>query len=494
MAALHEAPALDTTHAAASRKRRWSVSPAAEAPGTQRLAQKRRKIHHPDFPPPTFWDNLSEIPLTRNALRELDRRNSLANKRRPLRRAAIQAKARLYAKGRVLDLTDLRGYAQPGFGPEMSADHPARGRLKRSSRSASNSNSNATRAQSSTTRTKSTGPYDRAFQLHLISHGIYPDGYEYPDGRMLPEPDNLDEITQALGQRRRSLSPSQFSTDDFKRFKRASAHSTNETLVTTSVIPILEGDIGDSRCVNADILFANLEHLTDGSLVVAKPDRYYGSRPETLDSKVRRELHHYIVPSTQEDLPLAPNFFLEVKGPDGTMSVATRQASYDGALGERGILRLQSYGQADPVYDNNAHTITSIYSSGAIKIFAVHAVQSNASPPAPQPEYVMTGVGSYSIDGDMDSFRRGVAAYRNSRDWAKRQREEAIRRANDMARQPPSGVSAETTEGTSRGTVVHLGSNSNAPASPGDRDSSADEFSVDDGRPAKRSKRASVDQ
>ena len=36
---------------------------------------KKQKFSHPARPPPSFWDNLSEIPLTENALHELDRRN-----------------------------------------------------------------------------------------------------------------------------------------------------------------------------------------------------------------------------------------------------------------------------------------------------------------------------------------------------------------------------------------------------------------------------------
>ncbi|KAI0187943.1 hypothetical protein F4808DRAFT_466292 [Astrocystis sublimbata] len=40
-----------------------------------------------------------------------------------------------------------------------------------------------------------------------------------------------------------------------------------------------------------------------------------------------------IVPSTQPDLPVAPNFFLAAKGPDGSLAVVERQACYDGALG-----------------------------------------------------------------------------------------------------------------------------------------------------------------
>jgi hypothetical protein len=37
---------------------------------------KKRKPHHPPGPPPSFWVNLSGSLLTKNALRELDRRNT----------------------------------------------------------------------------------------------------------------------------------------------------------------------------------------------------------------------------------------------------------------------------------------------------------------------------------------------------------------------------------------------------------------------------------
>jgi hypothetical protein len=46
--------------------------------------------------------------------------------------------------------------------------------------------------------------------------------------------------------------------------------------------------------------------------------------PEQLDRRVRDELSGYIIPSTQEDIPIVPNFFLAVKGPDGSAAVAKR--------------------------------------------------------------------------------------------------------------------------------------------------------------------------
>ncbi|EFW14297.1 hypothetical protein D8B26_007044 [Coccidioides posadasii str. Silveira] len=116
-------------------------------------------------------------------------------------------------------------------------------------------------------------------------------------------------------------------------------------------------------------LFGNLAHLTDDTLSRAKPDHFYGARPEQLNRQIRKDLSDQIIPSTQDDLPMAPNFFLEAKGPDGSLAVATRQACYDGALGARGMHSLQTYRQDKLTYDNNAYTITSTYHGGQLKLY-----------------------------------------------------------------------------------------------------------------------------
>jgi hypothetical protein len=73
---------------------------------------------------------------------------------------------------------------------------------------------------------------------------------------------------------------------------------------------------------------------------------YSMARHEQLDRRIRRELTGQIIPSVQEDISIMPNFFLEAKGPDGSLAVAGRQACYDGALGARGILsaKIGSFG------------------------------------------------------------------------------------------------------------------------------------------------------
>ncbi|QPH15597.1 hypothetical protein C2857_000037 [Epichloe festucae Fl1] len=478
-----------TDGTAPGRKRQFA-SLCNQGPEEERQTQrsKKKKPNHPDIPPPRFWDELSSIPLTRKALRELNRRNIAGG--RPSRHQEPEQTSRpaptieRFARQGGPDLTDIRGCRlRDKTVTAMSSSQSSLGRRKRGSHSLSKSN-----ATHHTSSTRSTGPYDRAFQQHLIDHRIFPDGYEYPDGTSPPEPGNVDEILQTIAQPRASLSPSRFSTHDFRKFKRADTHAFKERDITTTVIPIIEGSVSDRKCVAGDIPFTNLDHLTDGTIVPGNPDLYYGARPEQLDRRIRRDLNGQIIPSTQCDLPIAPNFFLEAKGPDGTLSVACRQSCYDGALGARGIHSLQSHGITEPQYDNKAYTISSIYHGGQLKMYSTHPIAPCDS--EAKPGYVTTHVRSWALAGDADSFRQGAAAYRNARDWTKQMRDEAIKLANQrtFGNQPDSSRSGDLDSATAReasreGTIITsqetaLKPNSNV-SPPWDSDTSADELSLD---------------
>lgn len=93
--------------------------PLQDFTGTSpKQAYKKQKIEHPSgsLLPPAFWDNLSEVWLTHNALRELDRRNKQATanvspKRqflRPVTRNESKTIQRFARQGGP-DLSDLRG-------------------------------------------------------------------------------------------------------------------------------------------------------------------------------------------------------------------------------------------------------------------------------------------------------------------------------------------------------------------------------------------------
>jgi hypothetical protein len=227
------------------------------------------------------------------------------------------------------------------------------------------------------------------------------------------------------------LSGSHFSNEDFRKFQEADTNAAKETQVVTDVIPSIQGNIKDRKCVSGDVPFTNLNHLTDGTLVPANPDLYYGARPEQLDPKVRRELNKYIIPSTQHDLPITPNFFLEVKGPEGLPAVAKRQLTYNIALGAKGYDKLRSYGVSDPVFDNKACTIGCTYYDGVLKMYTSHPIEPSIH--GKQPGFVMKQLDVFTLTKDLDTFQQGVAAYRNGRDWAKQQRDQAIAQANERA-------------------------------------------------------------
>ncbi len=182
------------------------------------------------------------------------------------------------------------------------------------------------------------------------------------------------------------------------------------------------------------IKFGNLQSLiglTGGfTLTPGNPDLYDGARPEQLDRRIRDRLKGMIIPSTQDDLPFAPNFFLHAKGPDGTSAVVRRQCVYDGALGERGQHQLRLYGTNEPKFDNNAHTITSVYVHSTLSMYTIYTARTNG-----RQEYYTHLIDSWAMDGNIDTFRKGAAAFRNLRDWAKEQRDEAIILANSVVEQ-----------------------------------------------------------
>jgi hypothetical protein len=62
--------------------------------------------------------------------------------------------------------------------------------------------------------------YHKNFERYIINEKVFPEGYEYPNGRRTPEPNNEDELEESLVTSRPSLSPSRFTVEDFRRFKR----------------------------------------------------------------------------------------------------------------------------------------------------------------------------------------------------------------------------------------------------------------------------------
>lgn len=278
---------------------------------------------------------------------------------------------------------------------------------------------------------KSLSPYNRAFQQVLVDARIYPPHYEHPGGRGAPEPENWDDINERLAQPRPSLSPSKFSKEHHKAFIRQDASAAKEDQVKKKVIPLVEGTIEDPRTASGEIPFTNLDPLiADENLASGKPDFFHGARPEQLDRRIRSELEHSIVPSTQHDLPIVPTHFTAAKGPDGSAAVANRQVTYDTFFGSRGFHALQNYRRAEPQYDGKAYTIGTIYHNGLLQLFTSHPVPP-ANPGEP-PSYYLNPLRSFAMRDTDETWRAGATWYRNSMKWTEEERDEAIRAANEV--------------------------------------------------------------
>ncbi|KAG6006547.1 hypothetical protein E4U43_000429 [Claviceps pusilla] len=275
------------------------------------------------------------------------------------------------------------------------------------------------------------GPHHPGFRQHLIDNNILPPFYEYPTGGSPKPPQNMDEIRQALEKPVKSLSPSAFSDRDFTEFVDLDASTEDKRAILSCLVPIIQGDAKDKKDVAGPIQFTNLKPLTDGRLVPGEPDFYCGSQPELLYNTARQLLNQYVQPSVQDGLvvaPIVPNFLLQAPGLDDSFQQAIRRAIYDGALAARGIHRLQSYMMSGVKYDSKAYTLSSVYCGGQLKMYTIHPI-----PPAKghtEPGFVMTHIKTWLMTQDADTFRQGAAAFRNGIEWAKRQRDEVIKKAN----------------------------------------------------------------
>ncbi|PVH68989.1 hypothetical protein DL98DRAFT_522428 [Cadophora sp. DSE1049] len=372
-----------------------------------------------------FYDSLSKVWLTRRALKELDRRTLQANIPQrltpPSQRVYPEetSKQKRFARHGGPDLRDLRGYPAP-IDIEPT-------RAMASSSSSRSKHTKSTALTSTSSKTKRSSAYDKDFEQHYVDHRVYPEGYDYGDRCPTPEP-RFDGLDQRLLQPRPSLSPSHFPDSAFRDYKRKNARVISEGKVMNTVFPIISGDADIPN--EGNLQFTRLESMTGCVTVDPRPDFYDGARFEDIDREVREELGPYIIPTGHLAAPVAPNFFMEAKAPSGGADVAKRQAMQDGAYGARAMHSLQSYSEGKPVYDGNAYTITSTYHTGLLRLYATHPTAG----PENSPEYHMTQINGWDLTNNPDTFRQGVTAFRNARDWAQEQRDALINAANRKAR------------------------------------------------------------
>ncbi|KAL9009255.1 MAG: hypothetical protein Q9173_005699 [Seirophora scorigena] len=409
----------------------------------------------------SFWDNLSRLWLTRRALEELGRRTSepvsIERPVHPIIDKATKKKFNLadlqrFARHGGPNLSDLRGYPSP----TLSRSLPP---IMEPSQSGSQKRTKTGKESGVTSSGRKSSAYDANFRQNLKDNGVVID-------KLGAKPGNWAAIHTRLARRRDSLSSSRFSHVDFEKFCKANEDAASEdgvkmdaflTIAGTATIP----DQGDK-------LFNNLVDFPGGEIAVAKPDWYDGSDPCELRKEVRNILSRYIEPSTNDSLPMLPNFFTEVKGPEGSPRVVLSQALQDATLGARGILAIRGYIDPSTQYDNDAYTIAATYlPDGLLTLYAMHPVPVTGQ--GYSVEYRMRQLRSFAMTDIPETFREGATFLRNARDLTKEFRDRHIAMANDKIQSAPS--SGPLSSGTMR---------SDGLPRP-DSDTSADELRLGDG-------------
>ncbi|KAI1501972.1 hypothetical protein F5X99DRAFT_185448 [Biscogniauxia marginata] len=371
--------------------------------------------------PPEFYDGLSKVWLTRLALREIDRRNSLLPPPKPTALVAFTPDLARFAKHGGPDLSHLRACPEPKE-PRIASSR----RFKPPCRSSRNRRTRTTNATSHTSKVRGSSVYDDDFEQHLMNHNIYFQLHDFRDNRSTPKPRNIAETREVLAAYRSSLSPSVMPQSVFDDFQRKNK-TQSKCRIMRKVIPIIAGNANIPN--EGNLPFTNLAPLTERGDVKANPDYFDGALPGEIHSQVRHELDEMIIPTNYATTPVASNFFLEATAPNGGgADVAQRQVCYDGAYGARAMHSLQNYGKKELAYDGNAYAFSSTYRDGTLKLYAHHTTAPTAE--GGLPEYHMTQLNAYALTSDRETFIAGASAFRNARDLAKHHRAGFIQEAN----------------------------------------------------------------
>ncbi|KGQ03788.1 hypothetical protein BBAD15_g10979 [Beauveria bassiana D1-5] len=369
---------------------------------------------------PKFYDDLSKVWLTPRALRELDRRNAA---RPPLAsRPPVSASSS--------PSTTVAQFARHG-GPSLCH---LRGCID-SKGTTQIPTSKSWSYTPDSKMSKRTSAYDTKFEQGLAEYNIFTDYYHLRRcrrGYSTPEPENLDDIVQALSKSRDSQSPTRDLSAEFQKLKRANSRVITHACTRSALLPVIKSN-SKEHDGEYGLRFKRLDSITKRTTVDPAPDLYDGSYPSSLHKSVQQDLGDVITPTHHYNAPVLPNFFLEIRAPEKCFEVVKRQACLDGAVGARAMHALQNYGAEKPVYDGNAYSFSFVYHAGTATLHMYAHF-----PTAPQneggaPEYQMKQVDAFFMTKNREDFVAAVTTFRNARDMAESYRERFIEAANVRA-------------------------------------------------------------
>lgn len=291
-----------------------------------------------------------------------------------------------------------------------------------------------------------------------------------------PEPDNMEEIRKAM-QRDRTWAP------DFKKkaqeYQEKLCIAMNETqvarLLDLASIPAdttaLEKP--ESNIVAIDLAWKGIEPLSE-CFKPAKPDLAYATAATDLKKPILDSLGALVLPHKDKHF-VCPNFMVSAKGPKGTSGVNDLEAVYVGALAARGMHALWSLSndaeavEAKPDTGRIARTLTCTWLAGHFTMYATYRQEQPGAEDRPEgsvstssalPTYCTKLVEDWSFKTkDDEKLKKGLGAYLNGLEWAQKQRDEGIERANaryekdKRAKKIPASDDEDRREGEQRRSV-----------------------------------------
>lgn len=94
---------------------------------------------------------------------------------------------------------------------------------------------------------------------------------------------------------------------------------------------------------------------------------------------------------------------------------------------------LHNYRLEELRYDNKAYAFSATYHGTVLSLFAHHLTSPCPGSPDGRPEYWTTYIAQYPFHIDLDTFARGISAFRNLRDKALNDRIEAVNTVNAIS-------------------------------------------------------------
>ena len=250
------------------------------------------------------------------------------------------------------------------------------------------------------------------------------------------EAQNSDYIRTEINKPRTSLEPDE---SQFDQFRKTLTHSGNELTVQTLLWPILTGHQADTETddywPDFNLAWTEVENEITENLTDAKPDIAESFDIDQFPAALLEELEALMKP-TQYKCTM-PRLCVEWRGPNVGLSLARKQAAYDGALMVFAAHELEkTMGKDESKLLNQIQAVTVATNGKEVYIFGHYAVQKEGS----KRRYRMCDLQSLIISS-VQRFQETCKVVRNTQDWARKKatslRDELITYHENKA--PPRG-------------------------------------------------------